>query len=279
MGDSPDTSGQNEAALMQANLSKEQLAWAKEIYAANAPAREAAAQRANELSDLQMEYTRTAMAQAQEGSDRYNKLFAPVEDSLVADAKDWASDGRKDSEAGKAITDVRTQFNAAQAQQDANLKSMGVNPSDGRYGQMAQQSTTQQALAEATAANQARANVEQQGWARKMDAAALGRGVVSNQATQAGMASQAGANALNASMGGLSAANNGQDGMNTAYAGARQGHASAGQIYGNIAQQQAAANSNQMAGISAGIGAVGTIAGAYLTSTAASAAAGAAIVV
>ena len=156
MGDSPDTSGQNEAALMQANLSKEQLAWAKEIYAANAPAREAAAQRANELSDLQMEYTRTAMAQAQEGSDRYNKLFAPVEDSLVADAKDWASDGRKESEAGKAITDVRTQFNAAQAQQDANLKSMGVNPSDGRYGQMAQQSTTQQALAEATAANQAR---------------------------------------------------------------------------------------------------------------------------
>ena len=261
MGDSPDTSGQNEAALMQANLSREQLAWAQEIYAANAPARERAEQRANEVSDLQMEYTRSAMAQADEGQDRYNKIYAPIEDGLVADAKSWDSDARRESEAGKAITDVRTQFNAAQAQQDANLKSMGVNPSDGRYGQMAQQSTTQQALAEAGAANQARANVEQQGWARRMDAAALGRGVVSNQATQASVATQAGANALNAGMGGLAAANNGQDNMNAAYSGARSGYASSGQIYGNIAAGQRQDSANEMAGISAGVGAVGTIAG------------------
>lgn len=211
-----------------------------------------------------MDATRTAMAQAKEGSDRYNRLFAPVEDSLVADAKDWASDGRKESEAGKAITDVRTQFNAVAQQQDANLKSMGVNPSDGRYGNMAQQASTNQALAEATAANNARANVEQQGWARKMDAAALGRGVVSNQAIQAGMASQAGANALNASGAGLAAANNGQDGMNAAYSGARAGHASAGQIFGNIASAQNAANASETAGIGAGVGAIGMVAGAVI---------------
>ncbi|ARU06126.1 hypothetical protein CCO03_16900 [Comamonas serinivorans] len=259
MGSTPDTSGQNEAALMQAQLSKEQLEWAKQIYAENAPAREAAAARANELSDLQMDYMRQSMGQAQEGIDRYNRLYAPVEDSLVADAKAWDTEGRREQEAGKAITDVRTQFNAAQNQQDANLKSMGVNPSDGRYANMAQQMTTSQALAEATAANQARQNVTTQAWARKMDVAALGKGVVSNQATMANMASSAGGNALNASSAALGAANNGQGEMNAAYGGARQGWSSAGSIYGNIAQQQNAANASETAGIGAGIGAIALV--------------------
>ena len=59
----------------------------------------------------------------------------------------------------------------------------------------------------------------------------------------------------------MAAANNGQDGMNAAYSGARAGWSSAGSIYGNIANGQRQDSANDMAGISAGVGAVGTIAG------------------
>lgn len=264
MADAPDTSGQNEAARMSANLSKEQLDWAKQIYAETAPDRADAQERANKISDQQLDQMRQASDMSQEQYQRYKSRFQPTEDRIVAEANNYDTVDRQNSEAAKASTDVQNQYVAALAAQDADLKSMGVNPNDGRYAAMKQQGTTAAALAQAQAANAARQNVQQQGWARRMDAAGLGRGVVSNQATQAGIASQAGAGALNASNSGLAAGQSGVGIMQNGYGGAQQGIATSGQMYGSIAQQQAATSSANMGGVAAGVGALGTLGGAYL---------------
>lgn len=264
MASTPDTSGQQQAALMSAQLSKEQLEWAKEIYKETAPDRQAAQERANQISDLQMDQMQQASDMSKEQYDRYKTRFQPTEDRIVDEANNYDTVDRQNSEAARAVTDVQAQYTAAQAAQDSDLKSMGVNPNDGRFAAMKQQGSTAAALAQAQAANTARQNVQQQGWARRMDAAGLGRGVVSNQATQSGIAAQAGAGALNASNSGLAAGQSGVGIMQNGYSGAMQGQSVAGNIYGSIAQQDAATSSANMGGISAGIGAGATLGAAVI---------------
>jgi len=257
MADAPDTSGQQQAALMSAQLSAEQLAWAKQLYAETAPDRAAAQERANKISDLQAQQMERSTAIADEQYSRYKTRFQPTEDRIVAEANSYDTVDRQNSEAAKAVTDVQGQYTAALAAQDADLKSMGVNPNDGRFAAMKQQGTTAAALAQAQAANNARQNVQQQGWARRMDAAGLGKGVISNQATQAGIASQAGNGALNASNSGLAAGQSGAGIMQTGYNGALQGQSIAGNIYGDISRQQSSANAAGMQGF-------GAVAGAFI---------------
>ncbi|MGE8318353.1 MAG: hypothetical protein ACN6O3_06360 [Comamonas sp.] len=248
---------------MSAQLSREQLNWAKEVYKETAPDRAAAQERANRISDLQAQQMEQSTSIAQQQYDRYQRLYQPVEDRIVSEANNYDTADRQNAEAGKAVTDVQNQYVAALAAQDADLKSMGVNPNDGRYAAMKQQGTTAAALAQAQAANAARQNVQQQGWARRMDAAGLGRGVVSNQATQAGIASQAGAGALNASNSSLAAGQSGVGIMQQGFNGALQGQSVAGQMYGNIANQQASVSNANIGGLASAAGAAATAYGAY----------------
>ena len=52
--DSPDTSGMNAAALANTEIAKDALAWYKQVYAENAPAREKAADYAYKVADRQL---------------------------------------------------------------------------------------------------------------------------------------------------------------------------------------------------------------------------------
>lgn len=263
-GGTPDTSKQQEAAMLTAELSQEQLDWAKEIYAETAPDREEAKRRANELSDLQMEQMRRAADQSEKLQARYDAMYLPVERSIIADAASYDTDARKAAEAGRAVADVEQAFANTRGQSQRAMARMGVNPSDGRQAAMSSQMDAQQALARATAANNARRNVETQGWARRMDAAGLGRGVVSGQATQAGMAANLGNSALNASNAALGAGQSGAGIMQGGYQGAISGNTAAGNMWGNIANQQAAASQAESANMAAGAGAVATVAGVII---------------
>lgn len=256
--DAPDTTKQQEAALLTAELSKEQLEWAKQIYAETAPDRAEAKARANRLSDLQMGMMQRSMDVADEERDRYNATFRPVEQRIVSDAMSFDTQDRRNAAAGEAVADVSQAFNAARDQGTRAMTRMGVNPNDGRMAAMQSQTDAQQALAQATAANQARKQIETQGWARRMDAAGLGKGVVSNQATQAGLAGQLGSGALNASNAALGAGLSGAGVMQQGYQGAIGGMGTAANIWGNIAQQEAGGNN-------AGLwGALGNVAGAAI---------------
>ena len=122
---------------------------------------------------------------------------------------------------------------------------------------MGNQTAIAQAAALAGAATKARSDTQLQGYARKMDAANMGRGLSSAQATSAGVALSQGNSAV---------ANGGQSGninaqgnqiMTQGYAGAQNGMQGAASTYGQISKLE-----SQDTGL---MGALGTLGGAAIS--------------
>lgn len=243
-GGTPDTSGQNAAALMQAELSRDQLDWAKSLYAETAPDRAAATARAKEISDAQLTATRQQTQIADEAYDDYKTTYRPLERQIVAESQSYDTPERRAAESAKAGADVQTQIDAQRAATMREMQRAGVNPASGKV--MAMQGTMDlgAAKAKAGAANTAERQIETIGAAKRSDAANLGRNIASGQATNASLALQQGNSAVGNAGAALSAANNGVGAVQQGYSGAQAGLGSAGGIYGNIAQQQAKADAS-----------------------------------
>ena len=255
--DAPANEGLNAAAVQQAALSKEQLDWAKQVYAETAPDRAAAVKRANAVSDAQLSSMQQNDAISKDYNDYAKSTYRPLEQKMVADAQAYDTPERQEQNAGKAAADVGQQFVNTAAQSARALNRMGVNPSSGAALANSNQMGLAKATATAAATNKARSDTEMQGYARKSDAANLGRNLSSAQATSAGVALNAG----NASVGNAQAVGNIQAGgnsiMQNGYSGAGQANAQAGSMFGQLAQnQQQSANSNSQA-----IGQLGQMAG------------------
>jgi hypothetical protein len=139
--------------------------------------------------------------------DRNKGTFWPLEDTLVKDSQEYDTPERREAKAMSAMADVQEQYGMAQDIQERNLTRMGVNPNSGKYAAMGNQQSLGLASARTAAGNSARDNVELQGWARRMDAASLGRGLASAQATAAGTATSAGNSAVGAAYAPVNAAN------------------------------------------------------------------------
>lgn len=264
--DAPDMSGANAAAVMQADLSKEQLEWAKQVYAESAPDRRAAIERANLVADKQMQAMDAQTALTKDYSDYQKNTFQPLEKNIVADAQKYDTKERRDAEVGQAVSDVNQSFSAAQDATNRNMARMGVNPASGAFAAGQQQLQAQKVLAQVQGMKSARDKVETQGYARKMDAANLGRGLASSQATSAGVALNQGNSAVaNGQVAGNVNAQGTQI-MNAGYAGAQGGLAGASNSFTNIARiNQQSASDPGMAGV------IGTLGGQYLGSAAGSA--------
>ncbi|GEQ76473.1 hypothetical protein CTTA_3478 [Comamonas testosteroni] len=233
-----DNSGANAAALMQAQLSKEQLDWAKQIYGETADERAAATAVADQVSRSQLEAQNLQNKVAQAGYEDYTSTYRPLEQKLVADAQAYDTPERRAAEAASASADVETSI---AAQRGATMRAMersGVNPASGKVMAMAGALDIGAAKAKAGAANTAMKTVEQQGYARRMDAANLGRNIASAQGTSASIASQIGAGAVGSANAGLGAATSGQGILNSGYAGAQAGLAGAANTYNQIASNE-----------------------------------------
>ncbi len=126
---------------------------------------------------------------------------------MVADAQAYDTTERRESAAGLASADVAAQIDASRRAQARNSQRMGINPNSGNALAMNNQLSLADASARSSASNTARNNVETQGWARRMDAASLGRNLPSAQATAAGTAISAGNAATNAAYAPVNAAN------------------------------------------------------------------------
>lgn len=266
--DAPDTSGQQQAALMQAKLSEEQLAWAKEIYKEEAPARAEAAARNREVSDAALASMRQNDAVAKDYYDYQTGTFRPLEQQIVAASQEYDTPERRAAEAEAAGADVQMQVDAQRAATLREMQRSGVNPSSGKVMALQGSMDLGAAKAKAGASNQAVRNVEQQGYARRMDAANLGRGLASSQATSANIALNAGNSAAGSANSGLAALQSGTGTVMQGYAGAQSGLAGAANTYGSIAQQQAAAGGSG----GALFGALGNVAGQFVGSKAGSSA-------
>jgi len=231
-GDGPDTSGINDAARSNADLSKEALAWAQQRYAEEAPARQAAIDIAMKTANQQNEIAQQNADISKDYYDYSKSTFRPLEQGIVADAQAYDTPERREQAAGKAVAGVNTQLDNARAAMRDRLASRGIDVGSGNMIATEGTMAVQGAAAAAAAANDARDNIELQGTARKMDAASLGRGLASSQATSAGVALNAGnsgvANAQVPVTIGQNATTQVQSGIQQAIG----GNASAGSLYG-----------------------------------------------
>lgn len=255
--DAPDTSGMNKAAEANANISKEALDFYKQAYADQAPARERAAATGEAVSQQQLASMKQNDAISKDYWDYQKGTFRPLEEGVVADAQKFDTPERREAEAAAAGADVSAQAAIARGITERNQASMGVNPNSGRAEAMAAQGSVAEAAMRAGAMNTARKNVELQGYARKMDAANLGRNLASSQATSAGVAINAGNSATANANSAVQVQQQGtalmQQGFNTGI----QGNQSAGNLYGQSAQIEASSGG----GLGSTLGGLGQLAG------------------
>ena len=234
--DAPDMTAMNTAAAANADIAKEALDWYKQVYADSAPQRELAANTANQVAQQQLASSRQNDAISGDYWNYQKNTFRPIEAGIVAEAQNYDTTARSEQAASKAMADMESQFGNEQAQQQRAMTRMGVNPNSGRFALMGNQMAMAQAAAKAGAASKARDNVELQGYARKMDAANMGRNLASNQATSAGVALNAGNSAANNAGTPLTQANQAMATMGQGFGTAIQGNNSAGNLYGQSAQ-------------------------------------------
>lgn len=126
----------------------------------------------------------------------YNReTFRPLEQGIVDEAKNYDSTDAQAKAAGQASTDLASATTAKRDAVTRNMARMGVNPTDGRF-MAAMGDPANDALGDVTARNNARDKIKVMGAAKRMDAASLGRGLPSAQATSAGLALTAGNSAV-----------------------------------------------------------------------------------
>jgi len=177
-----------EAARIQAGLGREQLAFAREQYDRSAPILE-------QIANQQMSAQNEQMAQARDYYDYQKDTYRPLERGLVADAQRFNTEAYRNDLASRAAADAGVAFGQSQAMNRRAMAAMGANPNSGRFAGMQQASSLAQAANRANVMTGARTQAEQMGYARKLDAAGLGRGLAGASAAAYGGATNAGSQA------------------------------------------------------------------------------------
>jgi hypothetical protein len=225
-----------------AQLGRDQFEWYKAEYEKTAPQREAAAALDAKVADAQFKGMEFATQQARELDERNKSVFRPMEDKIIADAKAFDTDAKREELAGVALTDTNQAFANARGQQARSNASYGITPGSGRSMALGNQLATSQALASAGAMTKARRDASAEGYARKMDAVGLGKGIVGNQVTMQQVAQNGGAQAVGAAGSGVNAAQSGAGLMGQGFAGAQSGLSNQASIYGTAGGFQSMAD-------------------------------------
>ncbi len=257
--DAPDTSRADAVAEDMAKLSKEQWDWVKAEYAKSEGDRAVAAQTARDVAGQQLQGL-TLQNRLTEGyaTDR-EELYRPLERQMVEEALAYDTPERREAAAGKAVADAGIQMDLARAAQQRNLSRSGVAPNSGAALALGNQTSVMEAAAKTGLANTARDQVELQGYARKADAAQMGRGNASAQATSAGIATTTGNSAVSNAQQPNMVNNQGIGVVGSGASSALGGLGGAAGVYQNSAQMKAQAGDN-----SSMWGSIGQVAGAAL---------------
>jgi len=257
------TDAASAAAARAEAIEREQLDFTKQQYADAQPWRDAASKTAQEAAEEQLAQMRKSGQLSDEYADYYRKTFIPLEQGIVSDAQGYDTPERRKAAAERSIADVNSAWQANQAATARALAANGINPGSARYMAAMAGQDVGAASAAAGEANRARLGVEATGFARKMDAASLGRNLPSNQnaAVQTGV--QAGTAAAGTSSTALGAQNSGVSAMQAGYGGLSGTYARNAAIYNGVANS-AQQTANQQAQIWGNLGSViGRGVGAY----------------
>lgn len=230
-------------------LARDQFDWFKAEYDKTAPERAKQTELANKVSEAQIAGMNFATDEAKAMSERNKAVYQPLEDKLVADAQAYDTPERRQQAAAEATADVEAAAGRAQQANTRAMLRMGATPGGAASAALMQDAALSKAKMISGATGAATRNVEQQGYARMMDAAALGKGIVSNQATQQQIATNTGGAAVNAGNSALAATQSGAGLMQTGFAGAQAGLTNAGSLYGQAAKVQSYADSQQQSAL------------------------------
>jgi hypothetical protein len=166
------------------DLQEDFQAWSKDFYDELKPFMQA-------LATQEMDIAEENRMRAQEYADYERNTFRPLEQAIVRDAAEYNTEAKREELARTASADVSQAFGVARQMSDRDLQSRGLNPTSGRFAALNNQLNVQEALARAGAQNQARGQADQLGFARRMDAAGLGRNLAPNASTAYGVSLQA----------------------------------------------------------------------------------------
>lgn len=237
---------QENAAKAQEQMSREALQWQQQVYEQERPARERAQALAEEVANQQLTSSKLQDSISQDYWDYQKNTFRPLETGIVADAQNYDTADRRQAAADSAVADVNQQVSAQRQATSRELARSGVSPEATKALAIADAGDIGAAKAAAGAAYTARQGVETQGWARKMDAASLGRSLASSQATSAQVASQLGSNAASTAAGGIDLGQRATAGVTQGYSQAISGLGSVASTYGSILAQKTAQNAAEM---------------------------------
>ena len=159
----PDYSGLEKVAQQQLDFSKSQYEEMKPFVT----------RLATTMADAQQQQ----MTQAQDYYDYAKSTFRPVEQGLVKQAQEFDTEAYRQQLAAKAAADAAKAFQGSQGVAMREATRRGINPNSGAFGAASNANAMGLAAMQAGAANQARQQAEQMGWARKMDVTGLGRGL------------------------------------------------------------------------------------------------------
>jgi hypothetical protein len=142
-------------------------------------------------------------ANEKRASDYYNyevSTYRPLEQGLVRDAENFNTAAYQEQLASKAAADVGKAHTNAQGANQRAMMAMGINPNSGKFASMQNQSALDIAAQKASAMTNSRLQAEQIGYARKLDAAGLGRNLSGNSTAAYGLAGTMGNSAVNNQM-------------------------------------------------------------------------------
>jgi hypothetical protein len=157
------------------------------------------------LSNLAGENASESVIAAREGRQRaediyrrYNAEFAPIEDQIAQEARDYNSPARAAQASGQAQAAVRTASDAEMARRQAELRGYGIDPSQARYQGESALAGLGSAAAQAGAGTASRLASEQEGNRRLLAAAQLGQTLPTQALNQLSLATQGANSALQA---------------------------------------------------------------------------------
>ena len=153
------------------------------------------------IADAQVAAQNQQMQQAKDYYDYQQTTFRPLEKGLVSDAEKFNTASYQEQMASKAAADVQAAFAGAQGVSMRDAARRGINPNSGAFGAASNANALKLAAATAGAQTGARTQAEQLGWARRMDAAGLGRGLSGASTAAYGGATAAGSAGGNTFMG------------------------------------------------------------------------------
>lgn len=247
----------NANASNNTKLAQEQFDWAKAQGAKN----DALTER---VVNSQLDAQRINQENAAKDRARYEGVYQPLEDSLVAEAKSYASPERKDLEMGRAQAGVGQAFDAARANAQQQLESYGINPGATRFAALDIGMRAQQAAAQAAAGNQAAQTVDNTGRALRSEALGSTRGYGAQSTAELGQGVQSGSSAVNNSLTNTSTGASTQ-GTGVQYAGlANSALSGAGNAMNSQYQNQSDSfknNQSSSSGLGSALGLIGGIAG------------------